>query len=55
MRERIPGLAAVFASGYAPEDSRLQEILDSVPETMFIPKPFVIADLSRAIRQLIDA
>lgn len=54
MVELHPGLAAVFASGYAPEDSRLQELLENSPEIVFVPKPFVMDVLYRTIRELLD-
>jgi two-component system, cell cycle sensor histidine kinase and response regulator CckA len=50
MRERIPGLRVLFVSGYT--DGALGDEDD--PETAFLPKPFMSAELAAAVRELLE-
>jgi len=50
MRERMPGLRVLFVSGYT--DGALGDEDD--PETAFLPKPFMSAELAAAVRELLE-
>jgi two-component system cell cycle sensor histidine kinase/response regulator CckA len=49
VRERRPDIAVLFVSGY-PDDRRTQAARD----LEFLPKPFQLADLVRAVRDRLD-
>ena len=52
LRERSPGLAAVYMSGYAEAGAISPERLAGA--TAFVQKPFSTAELGRAIRAVLD-
>ncbi len=51
LRRDRPGLRVIFTSGYSPEMVRQVETMEG---TSFLPKPFDIDLLSRAVRALLD-
>ncbi len=50
MRDRTPGLRVLFVSGFT--DGALGDAGD--PETAFLPKPFMAAELADAVRSLLE-
>ncbi|MDH5640290.1 MAG: PAS domain S-box protein [Nitrospira sp.] len=51
LRERWPGLKVLFMSGYM---ERVKPVFLSVPNTMFIQKPFLPTELAAQLRSLLD-
>jgi CheY-like chemotaxis protein len=49
LRDRVPGIPALFVAGYT--DGALE---DGEPATAFLPKPFMSAELMAAVRTLLD-
>jgi PAS domain S-box-containing protein len=52
LRERCPGLPALFVSGYPRDIMSARAILDE--RTGFLPKPFTTGDLLARVRELLD-
>ncbi len=52
LRERDPGLAVLFVSGYARNDSQVAALLG--PRCLYLQKPFAPAVLAAALRRLLD-
>ena len=52
LRERDPGLAVLFVSGYARNDSQVAALLG--PKCLYLQKPFAPAVLAAALRRLLD-
>ncbi len=50
LRERVPGIPVLFVSGYT--DGALAD--DDDRSTAFLPKPFMSAELTAAVRALLD-
>jgi two-component system cell cycle sensor histidine kinase/response regulator CckA len=50
VRTRVPGIPVLFVSGYT--DGALAD--DGEPATAFLPKPFMSAELTAAVRTLLD-
>jgi two-component system cell cycle sensor histidine kinase/response regulator CckA len=53
LRERDPGLAVLFVSGYARNDSQVAALLG--PRCLYLQKPFTPAVLAAALRRLLDS
>jgi CheY-like chemotaxis protein len=51
LRNRVPGIPVLFVSGYT--DGALAD--DGEPATAFLPKPFMSAELTAAVRTLLDS
>ncbi len=52
LRERDPGLAVLFVSGYARNDNQVAALLG--PRCLYLQKPFAPAVLAAALRRLLD-
>jgi two-component system, cell cycle sensor histidine kinase and response regulator CckA len=50
--ERLPGLPAIFMSGYS--DLQLQDTFELHPEVPYLQKPFTLQELLRAINKMRD-
>ena len=50
LRDQVPGIPVLFVSGYT--DGALADDGDSA--TAFLPKPFMSAELTAAVRSLLD-
>ena len=48
-----PGLRVLFMSGYTDDDVVRRGLLD--PDAPFLQKPFMAADLSRKVREVLDS
>jgi len=53
IRQALPGIPALFISGYAPESSQLGSFLQE-SNTDLLSKPFVVADVAERLRSLLD-
>jgi CheY-like chemotaxis protein len=51
LRDCVPGIPVFFVSGYT--DGALAD--DGAPATAFLPKPFMSAELTAAVRTLLDS
>lgn len=49
---RFPGVPVILISGYSPD--QVAEFVAQTPATLFLPKPFSIADLSRLVDKVLD-
>ncbi len=52
IRAAAPGVGVVFASGYAPDDDL--PVAGSEPGVVFLGKPYRLADLLQAVREVLD-
>jgi len=53
LRQARPGLRMLFTSGYTPDEVIRRGVATS--EMPFLPKPFGIAELTRKVREVLDA
>ena len=53
LKERHPRLRVLYISGYSDDASLLSAPLE--PGTFFLPKPFLPADLTRAVCSILEA
>jgi CheY-like chemotaxis protein len=53
LSSRIPGIPALFMSGYAEDAVAHGGVLDA--DVPFLPKPFSPGELAQAVRELLDA
>jgi DNA-binding NtrC family response regulator len=52
LREWYPRLRVLFISGYTAGEVTVRQIRDE--QTMFVPKPFTMTQIVRAVRDLLD-
>jgi DNA-binding response OmpR family regulator len=53
LRKRQPGIRVLFTSGYTTDEVVRRGVMTS--EVPFLPKPFGIGDLTRKVREVLDA